>query len=141
MHEGNHDPAGSVWLRVMFASYSSTIRVSRLVCRRILTHAFECGVNLLGFHHGHLSKKDKLPILFAAKFSKMWGRTSHRVVHCGHIHNVVEQEHAGISVMQHATLAAPDAYAARNGYISKRQAVSNTYHAKRGEIARGIFIP
>lgn len=141
MHEGNHDPAGSVWLRVMFAQlFEKNPRVTIGMSPNPYT-AYEFGVNFLGFHHGHLSKKDKLPLLFAAKFAEMWGRTTNRVVHCGHLHNVVEQEHAGISVMQHATLAAPDAYAARNGWLSKRQAVSCTYHREKGEISRGIFIP
>jgi hypothetical protein len=139
MHEGNHDPAGSVWLRVMFAQlFENNPSVSIGMSPNPYT-IYEHGVNFLGFHHGHLSKKEKLPLLFAAKFAAEWGRTTHRVIHCGHLHNVHEQEHAGITVFQHATIAAPDAYAARNGYISKRQAVSCTYHKDRGEIARGIF--
>ncbi len=141
MHEGNHDPAGSVWLRVMMAQlYANNPRVTVGMSPNPYT-AFQHGKNFIGFHHGHLSKKEKLPILFAAKFPEMWGATKHRVIHVGHLHNVVEQEHPGINVVQHATLAAPDAYAARNGWLSKRQAVSMTYHAEKGEIARGIFIP
>ena len=141
MHEGNHDPAGSVWLRVMFAQlFEKNPRVTVGMSPNPYT-AYQWGTNLIGFHHGHLSKKDKLPLLFAAKFAEMWGATQFRVIHVGHLHNVVEQEHPGINVIQHATLAAPDAYAARNGWLSKRQAVSMTYHKDRGEIARGIFIP
>ena len=141
MHEGNHDPAGSVWLRVMFAQlFEKNKRVTIGMSPNPYT-AFQHGKNLIGFHHGHLSKKDKLPLLFAAKFPEMWGTTTHRVIHVGHLHNVVEQEHPGINVVQHATLAAPDAYAARNGWLSKRQAMSMTYHAERGEISRQIFIP
>ncbi len=141
MHEGNHDPAGSVWLRVMMAQlYANNPRVSVGMSPNPYT-AFQHGKNFIGFHHGHLSQKDKLPLLFAAKFPEMWGTTTHRVIHVGHLHHVVEHEHPGISVIQHATLAAPDAYAARNGWLSKRQAVSITYHADRGEIARAVFIP
>jgi hypothetical protein len=141
MHEGNHDPAGSVWLRVMMAQlYANNPRVTVGMSPNPYT-AFQHGKNFIGFHHGHLSKKDKLPLLFAAKFPEMWGTTTHRVIHVGHLHSVVEQEHPGINVVQHATLAAPDAYAARNGWLSKRQAVSMTYHAERGEIARATFVP
>ena len=139
MHEGNHDPAGSVWLRVMFAQlFAENPRIKIGMSPNPYT-AYEFGTNMIGFHHGHLSKKDRLPLLFAAQFAEIWGRTKHRVVHTGHLHNVHEQEHAGITVFQHPTIAAPDAYAARNGYISKRQAISCTYHKDRGEIARGIF--
>ncbi len=139
MHEGNHDPAGSVWLRVMFSQlFAENPRVKVGMSPNPYT-AYQHGKNMIGFHHGHLSKKEKLPLLFAAKFPEMWGATSHRVIHVGHLHNVVEQEHPGINVVQHATLAAPDAYAARNGWLSKRQAASCTYHKDRGEISRGIF--
>ena len=141
MFEGNHDPAGSVWLRVMMAQlYANNPRVSVGMSPNPYT-AFQHGKTFLGFHHGHLTKKDSLPLLFAAKFPELWGNTQHRVIHVGHLHHVVEHEHPGISVIQHATLAAPDAYAARNGWLSKRQAVSITYHADRGEIARAVFIP
>ena len=141
MFEGNHDPAGSVWLRVMMAQlYANNPRVSVGMSPNPYT-AFQHGKTFLGFHHGHLTKKDSLPLLFAAKFPELWGNTQHRVIHVGHLHHVVEHEHPGISVIQHATLAAPDAYAARNGWLSKRQAVSITYHADRGEIARATFVP
>ncbi len=141
MIEGNHDPAGSVWLRVMFAHlYEKNQRVTVGLSPNPY-EAYQHGLNLIGFHHGHLAKKEKLPLLFAAKFPQMWGATEFRVVHVGHLHNVVEQEHAGISVYQHPTVAAPDAYAARNGWLSKRQATSMTYDKNDGEIRRDTFIP
>ena len=141
MIEGNHDPAGSVWLRVMFAHlYEKNQRVTVGLSPNPY-EAYQHGLNFIGFHHGHLAKKEKLPLLFAAKFPQMWGATEFRVVHVGHLHNVVEQEHAGISVYQHPTVAAPDAYAARNGWLSKRQATSMTYDKNDGEINRDTFIP
>lgn len=141
MHEGNHDPAGSVWLRIMFAQlYGNNPRVT--VGKSPSPYvAYQHGKNFIGFHHGHLSKKEKLPLLFAATYPEMWGATKFRVVHTGHLHNVVEQEHAGIKIQQHSTLSAPDAYAARSGYLSKRQAVCHTYHKELGEVARAIFVP
>ena len=141
MHEGNHDPAGSVWLRIMFAQlYGNNPRVTVGKSPNPYV-AYQHGKNFIGFHHGHLSKKERLPLLFAASFPEMWGETKFRVVHTGHLHNVVEQEHAGINIMQHATLAAPDAYAARSGYLSKRQATLHTYHKELGEVSRQIFVP
>jgi hypothetical protein len=141
MIEGNHDPTGSVWLRVMFTHlYEKNQRVTVGLSPNPY-EAYQHGLNLIGFHHGHLAKKEKLPLLFAAKFPQMWGATEFRVVHVGHLHNVVEQEHAGISVYQHPTVAAPDAYAARNGWLSKRQATSMTYDKNDGEINRDTFIP
>jgi hypothetical protein len=141
MHEGNHDPAGSVWLRVMMAQlYEQNERVTveqspNLYC------ATQWGKTMLAFHHGHMTKLGNLPLVFAERFSEMWGLTEFRYIHTGHKHHVEEKEHPGIKVIQHPTLAAPDAYAARGAYLSKRQATSMTYSKTKGEIARGIFIP
>jgi hypothetical protein len=139
--EGNHDPAGSVWQRVMFSMfYENEPRVTVGLSPNPYT-VYQHGKTLLGFYHGHLAKKLALPILFAAQFPKEWGETEFRYVHTGHLHHVEEKEHPGIKLIQHPTLAAPDAYAARGGWLSKRQATSMTYHKSLGEIARGIFIP
>lgn len=141
MHEGNHDPAGSVWLRVMFAQlYENNPRVRVEQSPNPYT-AYEFGKTFLGFHHGHLLKPASMPLLFASLFAEMWGRTQYRYGHCGHRHHVEEKEHPGLKTIQHPTLSAPDAYAARGGWLSKRQATSMTYHKEHGEVARGIFIP
>jgi hypothetical protein len=141
MKEGNHDPTGSVWLRVMFAQlYEKNPRVMINLSPNPYT-IYQHGKTLLGFYHGHLAKKISLPILFAAKFAVEWGQTKYRYVHTGHLHHVEEKEHPGVKLIQHPTLAANDAYGARAGFLSMRQATSMTYHLERGECARGIFIP
>lgn len=141
MKEGNHDPTGSVWLRVMFAQlYEKNLRVTINLSPNPYT-MYQHGKTLLGFYHGHLTKLASLPILYAAQFPKEWGATEYRYIHTGHKHHVEEKEHPGIKVIQHPTLAAPDAYAARGGWLSKRQATSMTYSKEHGEVARGIFVP
>lgn len=140
-HEGNHDPAGSVWLRVLLAQlYARNSRVSVEQSPNPYV-AYQHGKTFLGFHHGHLLKPVAMPLLFASRFSEMWGKTEYRYIHCGHRHHVEEKEHPGIKVIQHPTLSAPDAYAARGGWLSKRQATSMTYSKKDGEVARAIYIP
>jgi hypothetical protein len=141
MHEGNHDMTGSIWLRVMFAAlYEKNPRVT--VERSPLPYvAYQHGGTFLGFHHGHMAKKNSLPLLFAAKFPQLWGGTTKRYIHVGHYHHVEEKEHPGVKVIQHPTLAAADAYASRGGWISERQAMSITYHVQRGEVSRAVFLP
>lgn len=46
-----------------------------------------------------------------------------------------------MTVVQHPTLAARDAYAARGGWISERQASAITYHKLHGQVARNIVTP
>lgn len=139
--EGNHDPAGSVWMRIMFSLlYANEPRITIGMSPNPYT-VYQFSKTFLGFYHGHLAKKLQLPLIFAAQFAKEWGETQHRYIHTGHLHHVEEKEHPGIRVIQHPTLAAPDAYAARGGWLSKRQATSMTYHREYGEYARGVFIP
>ncbi len=141
MLEGNHDPAGSVWLRVMFdILYSKNPRVTVDKSPNPYT-IFQHGKTLLGFHHGHLSKMDKLPAIFAAQFRQEWGSSTHMYIHTGHLHHVHENEYPGANVIQHPTLAAKDAYAARFGFLSKRQLTAMTYDKDRGEIGRASWVP
>lgn len=139
--EGNHDIASSVWLRHMFkALYENEPRVT-VNDNELPYYVFQHGKVMLAFHHGHLSKNDALPILFAAQYPVMWGATSKRYVHTGHRHHKDEKEHPGITVVQHPTLAARDAYAARGGWISEREATAMTYHSQFGLVARNTVTP
>lgn len=141
MQDANHDPVGGTWLRALFAAlYEKDKRVTVETSPSPYI-ALRHGSTLLAFHHGHLSKNDNLPLLMAAKFSEMWGQTTKRYCHTGHRHHVEEKEHAGMIVIQHPTLAAPDAYAARGGWLTERQATSITYHDKWGQVARNTVIP
>ncbi len=139
--EGNHDMAASVWLRHMFcALYENEPRV-KVIDSELPYYTYQHGQTMLCFHHGHLKKNSELPILFAAQFPAIWGATTKRYAHTGHRHHTEEKEHSGITVHQHPTLAARDAYAARGGWISERQVTALTYHDKFGEVARNTVTP
>lgn len=139
--EGNHDIAGSVWLRAMFSAlYENEPRVT-VIDSEYPYYTHQHGKTLLAFHHGHLKKNDSLPLLFAAQFPKQWGSTEKRYCHVGHRHHVEEKEHSGMTVLQHPTLAAKDAYAARHGWLAHRQVTAITYHAHFGEVARNTVCP
>jgi hypothetical protein len=139
--EGNHDMTSSVWLRAMFqALYENESRLE-VVDSELPYYIYQHGSTMLGWHHGHLSKNEQLPMLFAAQFPKVWGNTSKRYVHCGHRHHTHIKEHSGITVEQHPTLAARDAYAARGGWIAERQVTAITYSDKFGQVARNTITP
>lgn len=139
--EGNHDMASSVWLRHMFkALYENEPRIT-VNDNELPYYVYQHGKVMLGFHHGHLSKNSELPIIFAAQYPKVWGTTTKRYVHTGHRHHKDEKEHPGITVVQHPTLAARDAYAARGGWISDREATAMTYHSTYGLVARNTVTP
>lgn len=141
MAEGNHDLVSSIWLRTLFrALYENEPRV-QVIDSELPYYLHAHGETMLAFHHGHLSKNDQLPLLFAAQFPKVWGATTKRYCHTGHRHHVEEKEHSGMTVIQHPTLAARDAYAARGGWISERQVSAITYHNKYGQVARNTVVP
>lgn len=139
--EGNHDLASSVWLRKLFkALYENEPRIT-VNDSELPYYVYQHGTVMLGFHHGHLSRNDALPLLFAAQHPKLWGDTTKRYVHTGHRHHKDEKEHAGVTVVQHPTLAGRDAYAARGGWISERDATAMTYHARFGLVGRTTVTP
>lgn len=141
MAEGNHDITSSIWLRTLFAAlYENEPRVT-VINTPLPYYAIQHGDTMLCWHHGHLKKMDQLPLLFASQFPQMWGATTKRYVHTGHRHHVEEKEHSGMSVIQHATLAARDAYAARGGWHAERQATAITYAAKFGQASRHTVTP
>lgn len=132
--EGNHDIASSVWLRQMFAAlYENEPRVTVETSPHPY-YAYRHGRAMLGFHHGHLRKMDNLQGVFAAQFAEMWGQCTHRYAHCGHLHHQRVKEDFGMTVTQHRTLAARDAYASRGGWFAERKASLTTYHKNFGEV-------
>lgn len=141
MAEGNHDISSSIWLRAMFAAlYENEPRV-QVIDSEIPYYVYQHGDTMIAWHHGHMKKNDQLPLLFAAQYPKIWGNTVKRYAHCGHRHHVEEKEHSGMTVIQHSTLAARDAYAARGGWMSERQAMAITYHSTFGEVHRCTVTP
>ena len=141
MAEGNHDLVSSIWLRTIFrALYENEPRI-HVIDSELPYYVHQHGDTMIAFHHGHLKKNDALPMLFAAQFPQVWGGTTKRYAHTGHRHHVEEKEHSGMTVVQHPTLAARDAYAARGGWLAERQVSAITYHSKWGQVSKITVIP
>ena len=139
--EGNHDEASAVWLRHMFTLlYENEPRVS-VNESELPFYSLKWGKTFLGFHHGHKVKNEQLPGLFSAQFRQLWGETTRAYLHCGHRHHADEKEYNGATVIQHPTLAARDAYAARGGWIADRAVQAITYHRSYGQVSRTFVCP
>jgi DNA-binding transcriptional LysR family regulator len=136
MADANHDPVSQIWLREWMAVlYEDEPRIT--VDRSPSPYnAFEFGKVALFFHHGHKRKVGNVSEVFAAQFREMFGRTKHAYAHTGHLHSIDVKENNLMVVEQHRTLAAPDAYAARGGWLSGRDAKVITYHKDFGEVSR-----
>ena len=136
MADANHDPVSQIWLREWFAVlYENDPRVT--VDRSPSPYnAFEFGDVALFVHHGHKRKVTNVAEVFAAQFREMFGRTKYAYAHTGHLHSIDVKENNLMVVEQHRTLAAPDAYSARGGWLSGRDAQVITYHKSFGEVSR-----
>jgi len=136
MADANHDPVSQIWLREWLSVLYEN--EPRLTVDRSPSpyNAYEFGKVALFFHHGHKRKVTNVSEVFAGQFREMFGRTKYAYAHTGHLHSIDVKENNLMIVEQHRTLAAPDAYAARGGWLSGRDAQVITYHASYGEVSR-----
>lgn len=136
--EGNHDIAGSVWLRKFIRKLYANEPRLEVIDNDFPYYAYLHGKIMLGFHHGHKVKMDRLPKVFSSepRFREDWGKAKIAYIHSGHYHSEKIVEDAGAVVEQHPTLASRDAYATRLGLISQRGAKAITYDKDLGEVSR-----
>jgi hypothetical protein len=136
MADANHDPVSQIWLREWFAVlYENEPRVT-VDTSPSPYNAYEFGKVALFFHHGHKRKVANVSEVFAGQFREMFGRTKYAYAHMGHLHSIDVKENNLMIVEQHRTLAPADAYAARGGWLSGRDAKVITYHKQYGEVSR-----
>jgi hypothetical protein len=136
MADANHDPVSQIWLREWFAvMYENEPRVTVDKSPNPY-NAFEFGKTALFFHHGHKRKVSNVSEVFAGKFREIYGRTKYAYAHMGHLHHIDVKENSLMIVEQHRTLAPADAYSARGGWLSGRDAKVITYDKRFGEVSR-----
>jgi hypothetical protein len=141
MAEGNHDMASSSWLSTMFTMlYEDEPRLTVEQSPKVY-YAYQWGNTALFYHHGHKKPLKRLDQVLASEFRGIYGQCTHVYAHTGHLHHQVVLETPLMKLEQHPTLAAPDAHAARGGWLSKRGASAITYHKEFGEVARVTITP
>ena len=139
--DANHDPMSSIWCREwLHAHYEDEPRVTVDLAADGY-YCYEHGSTSLFFHHGHKRKPSNVDDVFVSKFREVFGRTKHSYGHMGHLHHLETKETNLMIIEQHRTLAAPDAYASRGGWMSGRDAKVITYHKDWGEVSRLTISP
>jgi hypothetical protein len=134
MADANHDPTSQVWIREFFSvMYELDPRIT-VDTSPSPYNAYEFGKVALFTHHGHKRKPGNVSDVFVAQFRELYGRTKYAYAHMGHMHHTDIKENNLMVVKQHRTLAAPDAYSARGGYISGRDASVILYHRNFGQL-------
>lgn len=141
MADANHDPGGSIWLREGLAAHFEDEPRVYVDPGADGYYCYEHGLASLFYHHGHRRKPENVAEVFVAKFREVFGRTKYSYGHMGHMHSKKLIESGLMIVEQHPTLASPDAYASRGGWMSKRSASAITYHKQYGEVGRIVLTP
>lgn len=138
---GNHDDTGALWLAAALSHiYEHEPRVV-VDSSPAPFNYFRHGRTLVGCHHGHTCKPDKLPGVMAADRPEDWGQTEHRYWWLGHVHHQSVKEYPGVSVETFGTLAAKDAYATAGGWRAARNMKCIVLHEEHGEVARHTVNP
>jgi hypothetical protein len=138
---GNHDDTTSLMLAICLANvYENEPRVS-IETSPSGFHYFRHGKVLVGIHHGHSTKAERLPGVMAADRAKDWGETEYRYWWTGHVHHQSMKDYAGVSVESFRVLAAKDAYAHWGGYRAPRDMKCIVLHSEYGEVARNTVNP
>jgi len=133
---GNHDTHSALALAValdLFFEQETRVTVDQSARRH---HYHRFGKNLIGIHHGDLTKPVNLPGVMAADRPQDWGETAHRAWYTGHIHTQTRYEYPGCEVESFAILPPGDAWTNSMGYRAKRSMDCIVRHHDRGEIAR-----
>jgi DNA repair exonuclease SbcCD nuclease subunit len=137
---GNHD-AQAAWtvgeaLECWFRNTPTVTIENRPTPRKY----FEWGTTMLGFEHGDKEKADKRPLSMATEQPEMWGRTTFREIHCGHIHSLQTHEYKGVVVRSFGALCAVDAWHSDFGYINAmRRAEALLWSKHEGQIGGAIY--
>jgi len=138
---GNHDISSSIFLMECLANiYDQEPRLTVDTSPRHF-HYFRFGKNLVGTHHGHGAKMDKLPLIMATDKADEWGQTQYRYWWTGHVHHDQVKDFEGCRVESFRILAPQDAWAANKGYRSGRDMKAIVLHKEYGEVARHIVNP
>lgn len=133
---GNHDDQSSIMLSVALRLlFEKNKRVEVLETNNAF-HYFEFGKCLIGVHHGHSVKKERLPGLMAADKPEEWGRTKFRYWLTGHVHHKTITEIDAVIIESFRTLASKDAWHTNSGYRAGRDMNAIVYHKDYGETDR-----
>jgi hypothetical protein len=93
---------------------------------------YEYGTNMIMFTHGDKEKPANMPLIMATEEPMMFSRTTHREVHCGHVHKEMVNEYRGIKVRFIPSICGNDEWHKMMGYEAKRTGQAHIWNKKRG---------
>lgn len=135
---GNHDDHTAMFLSVALANiYEKEPRIN-IIDNPTIKHYYRFGNTLIGVHHGHTIKMDKLPMQMATDRPHDWAETKYKYWLTGHIHHDSKKEFETVIVESFRTLAGTDAWHSSMGYKSGRDMKAIVIDKNFGQIERHI---
>jgi hypothetical protein len=137
---GNHD-RDSVWhlgdsLTCAYNACPHIVIDNAPTQRKYVEH----GRVMLLFTHGDKGKRPDYPLMMATEQPQMFGRTTFREAHTGHLHQTQVQEWHGVRVRILPSLAGADAWHAEHGYVGNlRAAEAFVWSATEGLVATAYY--
>ena len=93
---------------------------------------YKYGTNMIMFTHGDKEKKSEMPLIMATEEPEMFAKTTHREVHCGHLHKEMVNEYRGIKVRFIPSICGNDEWHKMMGYEAKRTGQAHIWNKLRG---------
>lgn len=133
---GNHNI--HAYLVILFALAERYREEPRVEVQKVPGEFFvmEWGRCLIAAHHGDKAKAERIVLYLADEHSEQWGRTRHRFLFTGHLHNHKSADIGGCTWEQLRAVTARDAYAASHAYVARAQLQAITYDKTHGEVQR-----
>jgi len=131
---GNHDTMMTVALRhILKAYFRNDPRITlndTKTSRKYYTH----GKVLLGLTHGDKGKK-RLGEIMPAEVPSLWGASTYREWHTGHLHGEAEVQTVGGVVIRTApALCPPDGWHSAEGYVGKPRGMQTFFYHSGGSL-------
>jgi hypothetical protein len=133
---GNHDEQSAIAVTLAVACYHQHNKRVTVDDDAGRFWWWSFGKVLLGATHGDKAKMKDLPLIMATRNGEAWGRSKHRHIYTGHIHQQSAIEINGVTVESFQTPVAPDAWHVNQGYGAGRSVQAITHHKDQGEVMR-----
>ena len=134
MVPGNHDQERvqflGYYLEAWFKDCDSVFVDNNPTLRKY----FKFENNLIGFTHGKYEKKQQLLTLMQSEVPKLWGASTYREWHLGHLHVDALTEENGFKVRRIPSLTAADAWHAQVGFTQNKRAAMGLYYLPEGKL-------
>lgn len=140
MVPGNHDTLSTFCLGdslECFFSKHKNVHIDNTPAHR---KYYQWGTVMLLHTHGHNLKPQNIPLLMATEMPMVFGSTTWREAHTGHLHQVSLRETNGVRIRILPSLSGVDAWHSENGYVGNiRSAESYVWDKGEGLIATATY--